>query len=189
GEYHVKLTSKNGCVRTDTVLIGSVKPLPSFFLPPDTVICAGEVLLLHPGPSYKSYYWSNGETGDSILVNDAGVYSLQVTDGFGCTGNDTIRVETKKCPYGIYFPNAFTPNKDGRNDVFRPVILGHPLVYHFDIYNRWGQQVFETTDPKNGWDGMLKRKDQESEAFIWVCIFQFAGEKKTVKKGSFLLLR
>ena len=189
GVYWVRLTGKNGCINTDTTFISSVKPLPVSFLPPDTVICASELLELKPSLSYKSYLWNTGETSSSIKIKDAGEYILQVVDEYGCEGSDSIRVETKKCPFGIYFPNAFTPNKDGRNDVFKPVILGRPAEYHLIIYNRWGQQVFETADPGQGWDGMVKNKDQEIGTYIWNCSYQFQTQEKTIRTGSFLLLR
>jgi gliding motility-associated-like protein len=189
GTYWVRLTGKNGCISTDTTFIGSVKPLPFSFLPSDTVICASEFLELKPVLPYKSYLWNTGETASSIQVKDAGIYTLHVVDQYGCEGNDSIRVETKKCPLGIYFPNAFTPNNDGLNDIFKPIILGRPAVYHLIIYNRWGQKIFETSDPGQGWDGKIKNKEQESGTYIWTCTYQFETEEKNIGKGSFLLLR
>jgi gliding motility-associated-like protein len=189
GTYWVKLTDKNGCVSTDTTFIGSVEPLPYSFLPSDTVICANELLDLRPAHSYTSYLWNTGAISGSIQVSDAGLYSLQVVDRHGCEGSDSIRVETKKCPFGIYFPNAFTPNKDGLNDIFRPVIIGRLAVYKLSIYNRWGQQIFETADPGQGWNGMVKNGEQESGTYIWICTYQFSTQEKTIRKGSFLLLR
>jgi gliding motility-associated-like protein len=104
-------------------------------------------------------------------------------------GTDSIRVETKKCPFGIFFPNAFTPNQDGLNDIFKPVITGRPSVYKLVIYNRWGQQVFETTDPGAGWNGRIENSEQETGTYIWTCIYQFNTQEKMIKKGSVILLR
>jgi gliding motility-associated-like protein len=189
GKYWVRLTEKNGCVFTDTTIIHSIEPLPFSFLPSDTVICAGEPWELATSRSFKSYTWNTGETTGSIRISSAGLYSLLVVDEHGCMGNDSIRVETKKCPFGIYFPNAFTPNKDGLNDIFKPVILGRPLIYKLTIYNRWGQQIFETTDPGQGWNGMIKNGEQESGTYIWTCTYQFNEQEKMIKKGVLLLLR
>lgn len=189
GLYWVQLTGKNGCISRDTTNIRSVESLPFSFLPSDTVICAGEPWEIHLSLSFKSYVWSTGETSASILVSNAGLYSLQVVDDNGCTGADSIRVDTKKCPFGIYFPNAFTPNKDGLNDIFRPVIIGRPAVYKLSIYNRWGQQIFETSNPARGWDGMIKSGEQESGTYIWTCTYQFNSQEKMMKRGVFLLLR
>jgi gliding motility-associated-like protein len=189
GLYWVQLTGKNGCISRDTTNIRSVESLPVSFLPSDTIICAGEPWEIHPLASFNSYVWSTGETSGSIVVSNAGLYSLQVVDRNGCMGKDSLRVETKKCPFGIYFPNAFTPNRDGLNDIFRPVIIGRPVIYKLSIYNRWGQQIFETTDPAHGWNGTIKNTDQESGSYIWTCTYQFNTQEKMIRKGVFLLLR
>jgi gliding motility-associated-like protein len=189
GLYWVQLTGKNGCTSRDTTNIRSVESLPFSFLPSDTIICAGEPWDIHLPLSFKSYVWSTGETSSSIQVSNAGLYSVQVVDGNGCEGADSIRVDTKKCPFGIYFPNAFTPNEDGLNDIFRPVIIGRPTVYKLSIYNRWGQQIFETSDPAQGWNGMIKSGEQESGTYIWTCTYQFNTQDKMMKRGVFLLLR
>jgi gliding motility-associated-like protein len=189
GKYWARLTGENGCIYTDTTIIHSIEPLPFSFLPADTVICAGETWELVPLHLFKSYSWSTGEMTGSIKISNAGLFSLLVVDEHGCAGSDSILVETKKCPFGIYFPNAFTPNKDGLNDIFKPVMIGRPTVYKLIIYNRWGQQIFETTDPGQGWNGMIKNGEQESGTYIWTCAYQFYTQEKMIKKGVFLLLR
>jgi gliding motility-associated-like protein len=189
GLFWVQLTGQNGCISRDTTNIRSVESLPFSFLPPDTVICAAETWEIHPSMSFKSYVWSTGEITESIQISTAGLYSLKVVDASGCEGADSIRVETKKCPFGVYFPNAFTPNHDGLNDIFRPVIIGRPIVYKMSIYNRWGQQIFQTTDPAQGWNGVIKSGDQGSGTYIWTCTYQFSAREQVTKKGFFILLR
>ncbi len=189
GTYWVRLSGKNGCMSTDTAIVTGIVPLPAHFLPADTAICSYESFLAQPIQSYSSYLWSTGETNASIEIKSAGVYTLQVVDSNGCAGADTIRVTTQNCPHSIFFPNAFTPNKDGHNDVFRPVITGKPVIYHFSIYNRWGQRIFDTTDPGKGWDGRVGDRDQESNAYVWICIYQFGGEKENSGRGNFILVR
>ena len=188
GTYWVMLTDQSGCINTDTVNVGSVK-LPGAFLPPDTTICKGEILDLSSLQSFETYKWSTGEYSNSIQIGNAGNYALQVVDKNGCTGYDSIRVKTKSCPMEIFFPNAFTPNKDGLNDNFKPVIIARPVSYQFMIYNRWGQLIFKTSDPKKGWDGMFGNTEQETGAYIWKCAYQFSGGQKNVISGTVLLLR
>lgn len=188
GTYWVRLTDQSGCVNTDTVNVGSSKP-PEAFLPNDTTICSGEILDLSPLQPFKTYKWSTGEYGNSIQVANAGKYSLEVVDKNGCTGNDSIRVKTKTCQTEIFFPNAFTPNKDGLNDNFKPLIVARPVSYQFTIYNRWGQLIFRTSEPNKGWDGMLGNSEQEPGAYVWKCAYQFSGGKKKVTTGTVLLLR
>jgi len=187
GTYWVTVTSQEGCISTDTSTIDSIAPLPTNFLPGDTVICTYAPLLVQALQTYSSYLWNTGDTASSLQVKTPGVYTLQVVDQYGCKGKDTIRVGTKDCPYGIYFPNAFTPNS-GHNDVFRPVVIGYPIVYHFSIYNRWGQRIFDTTDPNKGWDGRIGGHDMDTGTYVWVCTYQFAGDRKNNGKGNFILI-
>lgn len=188
GTYWVSFTDQSGCTSTDTVRVGSGK-LPGAFLPPDTTICMGEFLDLRPLQSFETYRWSTGENSNSIQIENAANYTLQVVDKNGCAGNDTISVKTKSCPVKIFFPNAFTPNEDGLNDNFKPVILASPIFYQFMIYNRWGQMIFKTSDPSKGWDGSIGNIKQESGAYVWKCTYQFSGGKKNVISGTVVLLR
>jgi len=187
GTYWVTVTGPVGCISTDTSTIDSIAPLPANFLPGDTVICAYASILVQALQSYSSYLWNTGETASSIQVKIPGMYTLQVVDKYGCKGEDTIRVATKDCPYGIYFPNAFTPN-NAHNDVFRPVVIGYPVVYHFSIYNRWGQRLFDTADPNKGWDGRIGGHDMDTGTYVWICTYQFPGDKNYDRKGNFTLI-
>lgn len=189
GTYWVRLTANNGCMYMDTATITQVVPLPVHFLIADTVICSDASLLIQAPRFYSSYLWSTGEINSSIQIKKQGMYILQVVDSNGCTGLDTVNVTTKKCPHSIYFPNAFTPNNDGHNDLFKPIVSGNPVKYHFSIYNRWGQRVFDTTDPNKGWDGRLLQHDPETGTYVWTCIYQFIDEKENNVKGSFVLIR
>ncbi len=189
GTYWVRLTDKNGCVNTDTTSIAAIEPLPSSFLPGDTVICTGENLLLQSVRSFVTYLWSTGETSNSIQIKEPGRYTLQVVDKYGCSGGDTLLLKTKSCPLEIFFPNAFTPNKDGRNDFFKPIVIARPILYQFSIYNRWGQLVFKSSDPKKGWDGQIGNAEQEPGAYAWICTYQFSGGRKNIARGTVLLLR
>ena len=64
-------------------------------------------------------------------------------------------VDDSTCKVSFYVPTAFTPNGDGRNDVFRPVVYGIAVEYNFIVYNRWGQKVFISNTPGEGWDGTI----------------------------------
>jgi hypothetical protein len=96
-----------------------------------------------PEPLYASAQYA-------LKMSSSGTYALQVENSFGCTGSDTGKVETKKCPSGIFFSNAFAPNKDGRNHIFKPQMFSSSILYQPIIYNRWGKLVFESNDPGVG---------------------------------------
>ena len=89
----------------------------------------------------------------------------------------------------IYVPNAFTPDGDGKNDVLRPVMYGIKQLRYFKIFNRWGQQFYQTQDAKQGWDGLFKNVKQEMQTVVWM--IEAAGVDGTIytKRGTTILLR
>lgn len=87
------------------------------------------------------------------------------------------------------FPSAFTPNGDGLNDTYRPVLSGEVTQYLLRIYNRKNQLVFQTTHPEESWDGNYRGTVQPHGAYLFILQYTTEkGEKKT-EKGEFLLLR
>lgn len=188
GMYWVQVVDGNGCTGRDTVSIVNIIGNPTFFLPPDTVVCGGYPNTITAADGYVSYNWSNGANTQAITVKQAGDLSLTVTDKFGCSGTEDISITTKQCLFGIYFSNAFTPD-GASNTVYRPYVLGDMTHYHFQIFNRWGQMVFETEDYTRGWDGNVGGTPQPAATFVWVCQYQFAGESPKIEKGTLMIIR
>jgi gliding motility-associated-like protein len=138
---------------------------------------------------YNSYLWNTTSSTSSITVTQPGIYWLQVTNNDHCTGRDSILVNPKDCMKGFYIPTAFTPNNDGNNDIFMPLLFGNVKQYRFTIYNRWGEKVFETRQPAKGWDGMTGGTKQDTHVFVWSCTYQFEGEEVKEEKGTVVLIR
>ena len=90
---------------------------------------------------------------------------------------------------GFYIPNAFTPNNDGKNDVFKPIIFGNIIHYSFMVYNRWGQKVFESNDLLKGWNGTFHGGMPDADIFMWTCSYQLADGNEENKKGTVTLMR
>jgi gliding motility-associated-like protein len=187
--YWVKVTDGNGCVGGDTVTISKVYPLPKDFLPRDTAICLDSAFRLTSLRVFSSYLWSTGENVKSILITQPGIYGLTVKDNNGCAGTSSVTVAMKQCAKGVYIPNAFTPNRDGKNDTFRPLLFGKVITYHLAIYNRWGEKIFESTEPNVGWDGTTNGRDANTSVYIWTCIYQLEGSPIKSEKGTVILVR
>ena len=188
GLYTVHVTDANGCTGVDTTHITTLYPLPTSFLPADTSICSYGTLQLKPLSDYRIYLWSTGMSSPSITINKPGTYWLQAMNENNCVGKDTIYIGLKDCLKGFYIPSAFTPNNDGKNDVFRPMIFGVIKHFSFRIYNRWGQVVFQTNNSQAGWNGKLAGNPVASGVYIWNCTYQLAGEDLKTEKGTVVLI-
>jgi len=104
----------------------------------------------------------------SYKFENSGLFTIAmvVTNKWNCadTAVRTIQVETD---FGIYIPNAFTPNNDGLNDEFKPVIRS-ASKYNLKIFDRWGHLIFESTEIENGWDGTNRGgANSKSEVYMW----------------------
>jgi gliding motility-associated-like protein len=99
-----------------------------------------------------------------------------------------IKVSFAKC-IALQIPNAFTPNNDGKNDVFRPLLGVPPKNYTLQIYSRWGQLMFETHDATKGWNGKLSGELQQSGTYIYLITLIDPDGVLVVKKGTLVLIR
>jgi gliding motility-associated-like protein len=189
GLYWLHAIAANGCISRDSISIKNVYPLPVNFIATGADICDGKNLELTALGSWPVYRWFNNSSSASVTINAAGHYWLQVTSADGCSATDTIVVSSKDCVNGIWFPNVFTPDNNGKNDTWKPVVHGIPQNFRLSIYNRLGEKVFETTDFRKGWDGLYKGKQQPPDTFVWYCIYQFAGAAAKMEKGPLILVR
>ena len=183
GTYTDKFFTVNGC---DSILITNliVDKIPRVTLGKDTTLCLGEKLFLEPG-QFQTYLWQDGSTNNYFKVSEPGQYLLTVTNGCGsATAKKNVRFE--KCL--SLFPNAFTPNGDDKNDLFRITNGINLNNFNLQIFNRYGERVFETNSSTKGWDGTFKNIKQDTGAFTWQCTFSEGNNAKNLK-GTILLLR
>ncbi len=189
GLYWVEVSNQFKCKTRDSIWFSKAHSLPSGFLKATDSVCSGLPLSIQPTKQYKKYLWSTGSFRDQISVAEPGTYWLTVTDENGCSGTDSTIILPKSCIGGIYIPNAFTPNADGLNDVFMPLIKEPVNSYNLAIYNRWGKNIFKTTDPSVGWDGRYSGEPQEAGIFIWVCVIELKNGKVERLNGTVTLIR
>jgi gliding motility-associated-like protein len=185
GTYSV-IVDVAGCVAKDTVII-TYDSVPVFTLGTDAFLCRGQQLVLHSPITNANQQWYNGSVADTLIVTTAGTYSLTISNSCG-TSTDNIQIEEGNC--NVYVPNAFTPDKNNLNDTFKPILQGQPISYRFEIFDRWGTLVFNTTDPAKGWDGKVKGISVDSNTlFVWQCWYQLTGSKPGYQKGTVLLMK
>jgi gliding motility-associated-like protein len=184
GLYSVKVIDQMNCIDNDTVQV-TVVSNPQANLPSE-----GDTLFYSPpfqlmaSPGYFMYVWNTGENANFINVTEDGEYTLIIKTEEGCA--DTSSVVMINGSVIIQVPNAFTPNNDGLNDTFRPVV-DYERVRQFSmvIYNRWGQMIFETNNPAEGWDG----KDAPEGVYSWVVSYSNQTGKGYQLKGVVTLIK
>ncbi|MBL7720023.1 MAG: gliding motility-associated C-terminal domain-containing protein [Flavipsychrobacter sp.] len=185
GIYWLQVTNTFGCTSADTVEIHPYNP-PAIKLPDDTAVCRGDLLFITPKHSFGSLMWSNGLTDPQIRISESGLYIATATTICGSV-SDSIMIYIEDCD--IWLPNAFTPNQDGKNDVFRVVgNLSFVTEFDFKIFNRWGQCIFETGDKHEGWNGRFKDEPQELGTYAYLVKCKL-GSRDVLLKGFFHLIK
>ncbi len=190
GTYSVVVTDANGCQQMDTIQV-----LPYYDVPPtgwmnDTLVCPGIAILVSAPAGFVGYLWPDGSSQETWELDQPGSYWLEITNDFGCKSRDTFLV-TAECPPGLWLPNAFTPNGDGINDVFKA--LGYHVVsFHMHIFNRWGELVFVSDHMDRGWDG--KHNGMPCELGVYVYDVRYVASAKDVPvtgrlRGNVTLIR
>lgn len=196
GTYNVMLISENIKHCRDTavipVVIQNFKPAAG----DDTVIVKGEHIQFD-AQGGVSYHWSPGTNlSDTAIRNPVGYYPdtgtfsyyLFVESAYGCKGYDTIKVLVVN-QASFFVPNAFTPNGDGLNDVFRPYAVGYKSITYFRVFNRWGQEVYITDNLESGWNGTYKGTGAEMGVYFWEIKFTDRFGKEGTTKGDVTLIR
>ncbi len=181
GNYLLTVTDKNSCTVSLLTTILNTQP-ENIFIGNDTTLCPGNQIILSPG-NYTKYRWQDNSSAPNFTVTKAGSYFVHVTDALGCVIKDTIKI-TGDCGY-IFFPTAFTPNNDLRNDFFGPVgVLSTVKDYTLVVYNRLGQLVFKSNDPFKKWNGKLQNLSPQSGTYVWIATYSNKGTKGIVQKGT-----
>ncbi len=185
GNYVQYFINGAGCDSTRTIRL-TVSDLLSPGLGDKTNLCAGDSIVLSPG-NFAGYLWQDGSTQKTYTVKKAGLYSVVVTDNC-VNARAEIAIEESICD--IFFPSAFTPNNDRKNETFR-ISQGNTFYqYHLVMYNRYGQKVFETSAPAIGWDGKIKGVNAAAGAYVWFCYYKkTAAQPLQLLKGSVVLFR
>jgi len=116
------------------------------------------------------------------------LYRIRLTSASGCITMDTVKVSVYDSS-DIFVPKAFSPNKDGKNDLLQPFLVNITTLKFFRIYNRWGQLMFQSSDSKQGWDGMYNYKPQPLETYTWIAEGIDGNGTTIFRKGQTVLIR
>jgi gliding motility-associated-like protein len=193
--YTVTVTDTLGCPKpvTSSVTINVVPPVPAF-AGNDTIVIKGRPFQLNGTGAFR-YEWSPAEglsdpniPNPITTIDRTFTYHLKAYTKEGCMGEDDINLRFMAGPE-IYVPNAFSPNGDGRNDVFRPLPVGITRLDYFRVYNRWGELIYSTNEYLKGWDGRQRGGQAANGTYVWVVGGLNETGQMVEYKGTVVLIR
>jgi gliding motility-associated-like protein len=189
-------TSCTNSLVTSNVITVAIDSVPVItIVPSDTIINAGSQIQLNASISgnVSSFQWSPAASLENPLslkpttteLSTTTAYSLIASSDKGCTAS---QIAVIKVFVLLYMPSAFTPNRDGKNDIYRIPPNVSLTLENFSVYDRWGMRVFSTKNISEGWDGTIH--GHQASTGVYVYMVEGTNQKGTVfLKGSFVLIR
>ncbi len=201
GSYQVTVTDNNGCSITGSINVAYSDSIPVVDVTADdTQLFYGQSTGLHafPNVSGATYNWTPSQSlNNSTLANptasptDTTVYTVIFTDINGCSNTDSIEIQIRPVTCEepeIFIPNAFSPNHDNQNEVL--YVRGNTISkMELKVYDRWGELVFTSNDPKIGWDGTYNGKPADPGVFVYYLKVTCYNKEEFFKKGNITLIR
>ncbi|WP_107039074.1 PKD domain-containing protein [Brumimicrobium mesophilum] len=203
GYYDVSLImmTTEGCIDTLDLTKHKLiqvfpRPIADFTVtPPVTNVFETEFFISDQSIDSEQHFYQLTPTVDTTKRNlsyqyiEGGYHHIYqvVTNEFGCkdTAHNQVYVEPQTT---MYVPTAFTPDNDSYNGIFLPIILD-VTNYQFEIYNRWGNKIFETDNTKEGWDGTFQGKMAPDGVYVWRIKYRNHRQIFHEHQGHFSLLR
>ena len=201
--YTVVGTDPHNCFKDTAQVIVTVRDLPTVNAGPDLQL-AGNMphqLAASGSPDVTAWRWSPADglscadCASPVLTPKMEMqYVVTVRNQWGCTAADSLLVKLDCATDHVYFPDAFTPNNDGKNDVFTALGSGVKIVRHLRIYSRWGDLIFERTnvainDRAAGWNGTIKGQPVESGTYVYVAELECSSGYLFTRKGTVTVVR
>jgi gliding motility-associated-like protein len=194
------VTDVNGCKSlTPSAVTINVRSDLKVFAGNDTAVIINQPFQLSASDvnnsGFVQYNWSpafglnDPFSNQPVSIADREItYTVTAVTASGCIATDEIRIKVYRGPE-IYVPNAFTPNADGRNDVLKAIPVGIKQFKYFAVYNRWGQEVFRTSNAANGWDGKVSNVVTGSSTFVWKAEGVDSNGIKIMRNGVVTLVK
>lgn len=194
GDYSVRMVTTTGC---DTTIRFTIAPYPETLLtvtPENAKIKYGDSIQLQADGAIFYAWWPSGTVSNDTLPDPyvrplkPTVYTVLGLNAYGCRNTARVNIDIDyQMP--VFIPNAFSPNGDGTNDVFRLGNISYQKLAAFKIFNRWGQQLFETMDPNKGWDGTQQGKPCNTDTYYYLVIINYPDGASKTFKGDLTLIR
>lgn len=189
GDFTVTMTETFNGLNFVTTFPVHIDSLPPKILPDSLYIFPGSTIPLYGPVDMYSYLWQDGSNNIAFNVTEEGLYSVTYEDINCCTNADS----TKIIALDIKVPNAFTPNGNGLNDIWRALGPDDGIEdFNLAVYNRWGQLLWDSSVFGTGWDGTFNGELMPAGVYAWVMTFNVKGNIMSIGKvkyrGSVTLL-
>ncbi len=190
------VTVSNDCFSDSAITQVIVHQLPFVDAGPDTLIWRDTYAELQGYTAETNHFWNPSTWLDDpydlntrAQPQQTQYYELFAIDQYGCLNIDSVLITVE--PYTVLdIPTGFSPDGNGVNDLFRIVrYLNIEKLIEFSVFNRWGNQVFSTTDITQGWDGTYKGEQQPLSVYTWQVIANAKDGTRIAKKGNVTLVR
>lgn len=184
GTYNVNLIVYRQGVSDTLSHTVDINFLPEIDLGDTIVLCADRTIGLDASIENATYLWQDSSSNSTFKVTRKGTYWVNVFIN-NCIVADTVIVMADLCEAILEMPNIFTPNNDGKNDLFLPVESDKIAYMETSIYNRWGVLVFETSNPKIEWDG----GNVSEGTYFWLTQYSDFENRHYEKRGTVNIIR
>ncbi len=199
GNYAIVITDANGCTLRQSIVLPAQPPLQAAFLNAELPCGADsavvEIRLLSGDDGQVRYRWDNGATTPWRGVREPGRYTVQMVNVCDTlTQTVDVRYAGRPDVTPIFIPNAFSPNDDGINDLFKAYISTEVTVPAFElmVFDRWGNLMFRTQNPEEGWNGVFRERAMDPAVFVWhlrATVLHCGRLMLLEKKGDVALVR
>ncbi len=200
GSYTVKLqTGTGGCYSDTTEKNITVNPAPVINAQlTNTQACLGDTITIVASGG-SNYLWTvpdqiigftdNIEKAEVITDAESGNYIVAGNNEYGCIGRDTLTLSPQSCCDISFMPDAFSPDNDGRNDLYGPVLKGNLQLIDLRIYNRWGEMIFRSEGVDKKWDGTYKGVPVGMDTYKYYITLECIGGKTVTRQGDITVVR
>lgn len=191
GNYNVRVTNATsaGCEIAEPLPV-FISKLPALQWVSDTAVCKDRQTTIAPVIPGIVYNWSGGTGDSSVTVNRPGMYNITAIDSSGCSKSFVTQVRTKICSdCDVLLPNAFSPNGDGINDIFKPQGNCNADEYNLQVYARSGAVIYETKDINSGWDGSINGNPVPVGAYYYLVRYKnITSQSGFIFRGGVIIL-
>lgn len=196
GKQSIYLNAYNLCASGKDSLVVEVLPKNKLQITTDSLFDPCKELLLSVSGA-QNYSWSPADKVEcldppcsKIRLRYPGSFMLTASSTEECTEPASINLQLSRSQDFLFVPNAFSPNGDNVNDLFLPFIFCDQLeFYHLEIFDRWGNKVFESYLKEIGWNGTFNSQPMNPSVFTYLIHYKVAGFDESIKKGDVTLLK